>query len=366
MAWKERGNLEGFCIMEIKNKRIINGKDLCRVECEIGEKTFFMEFPQIYSEYMGDDYDACLLAALPNAMRKKENIKVNGKISYKLYHNLCNYAMNIISTMISECEPITIEVESFYYTETYCKNKGNATGLSCGVDSLCCVEDYYYTECANHKLTHVLNSTTDDNMSHDAYRKRLNNAREYASNTDLNLIDVTTNVNDFFKGIHHNYSHVFRNLSITLFFQKLFGRFYYSSTYSYKDIKIGDGELIAYADPILIPLLSTENIDFISHGCQYTRIEKTKKIMHMDLVKKHLDVCVNHKYANGSSKKLNCGKCWKCHRTMLVLDFYNLLEEYEQVFDHIRYFKRRKNRIFNKLNKSDPLSQEIIDLYSKK
>lgn len=41
MAWKERGILEGFCIMEIKNKRIINGRDLCRVECEIGEKTFF-------------------------------------------------------------------------------------------------------------------------------------------------------------------------------------------------------------------------------------------------------------------------------------------------------------------------------------
>jgi hypothetical protein len=179
----------------------------------------------------------------------------------------------------------------------------------------------------------------------------------------MKLLEVRSNVSDIIS-FGHPRIHWFRNISIVLFFQKMISKYYYASAWTYLDSKIHENCL--HPDPILIPLLSTENIEFISHGCQYTRVEKTEKIMHTDLVKTHLDVCVNHKYVNESSKKLNCGKCSKCQRTMLVLDFYNLLEEYDNAFDQIRYFKKHKNRIFKKLDKSDPLSLEIINLYSKK
>jgi hypothetical protein len=349
-------------MIEIKNKTITTNEDWCRVECSIGTKILYIEFPKIYEDYISDDYDACLLAALPDAMRKKEDIKIRGTISYKLYHNICNYAMNIISIMLPECEPIKIEADSFYYDKKH-KNDFNGTGISCGVDSFVNIQDFYFNECGNYKLTHLFNLQSDNNMTDLAFQKRLINAKDFVSNTTMKLLEVRSNVSDIIS-FGHPRIHWFRNISIVLFFQKMISKYYYASAWTYLDSKIHENCL--HPDPILIPLLSTENIEFISHGCQYTRVEKTEKIMHTDLVKTHLDVCVNHKYVNESSKKLNCGKCSKCQRTMLVLDFYNLLEEYDNAFDQIRYFKKHKNRIFKKLDKSDPLSLEIINLYSKK
>ena len=56
-------------------------------------------------------------------------------------------------------------------------------------------------------------------------------------------------------------------------------------------LKLNFSNDFAYSDPIAIPLLSTENIEFISHGCQYT--EKTLKVSNNSLNYKYLDVCVN-------------------------------------------------------------------------
>jgi len=58
------------------------------------------------------------------------------------------------------------------------------------------------------------------------------------------------------------------------------------------------------------PLWSSDNLQFISDGCQLSRLEKVRFISGSELVHKYLKVC----WENQSSD-LNCGYCEKCVRT---------------------------------------------------
>jgi hypothetical protein len=326
------------------------------------EKEMYINYNSNYKKFISSNYDGPLILALPIAMKNNEKLIIKGKISYKLFHNITNHLMKIINIMIPECNPIQIIPDEFSYGEKY-DNTAVGCGLSCGIDSLCCLEDYYFNCQENpYKLTHVTNFHAGASTNQKQYQKRLNNVIEYNKNTTLSLLDIITNftnLNDF----KHQKIHVLRNLSIPLFFQKLFCKYYYSSTYSYIDSKIKQNSYdFAYSDPITIPLLSTENMEFISHGCQYTRPQKTLKILSNPLNHKHLDICVDGKFVENTNTVLNCSTCWKCLRTLATLDHYNKLHLFKHVFSLKKYASHKKSFI-QKLNKNDPLQREIIELY---
>ncbi len=329
----------------------------------INNKEIYLKYSIEYEKYISSNYDGPLILALPIAMRNNEKLIIKGKVSYKLFHNVKHYLMKIINIMLPECKPINIEVDDFSYSKEY-NNVGVGCGLSCGIDSLCCLQDYYFdTEDNPYKLTHVTNFDAGaSGNSSTVFNKRVSNAELYCQETTLNMLKVETNftsINNF----GHQKIHVIRNLSIPLFFQKLFCKYYYSSTYSYIDSKIKSNSYdIAYGDPIVIPLLSTENIEFISHGCQYTRPEKTLKISENSLSYKYLDVCINGSFVNNSNTFLNCSTCWKCLRTLTTLDYYKKLYYYEKVFNLEKYYKI-KDKFLRNLNKNSPLENEIIELY---
>ena len=328
----------------------------------IDDNEIFLTYDINYEKYISSNYDGALILALPIAMRNNENLIVKGTVSYKLFHNVNNYLMKIINIMIPECKPINIEVDEFSYSREY-NNIGVGCGLSCGIDSLCCLQDYYFdTEDSPYKLTHVTNFHAGASGDIITFNRRLSNSELYCQETNLNMLKVETNVATFLTGNHKIY-HVFRNLSIPLFFQKLFSKYYYSSTYSYIDSKImSNSSDFAYGDPIVLPLLCTENIEFISHGCQYTRPEKTLKVSENSLSYKYLDVCINADFVKTNNTFLNCSTCWKCLRTLTTLDYYKKLHHYENVFELNKYYKE-KDKFLQTLNKNDPLQREIIELY---
>lgn len=330
----------------------------------INNKEIYLKYSIEYEKYISSNYDGPLILALPIAMRNNENLIVKGKVSYRLFHNVTHYLMKIINIMIPECKPINIEVDDFSYSKEY-NNVGVGCGLSCGIDSLCCLQDYYFdTEDSPYKLTHVTNFDAGaSGNSSTVFNKRVSNVELYCQETTLNMLKVETNftsINNF----GHQKIHVIRNLSIPLFFQKLFCKYYYSSAYSYIDSKIKLNSYdFAYGDPIVIPLLSTENIEFISHGCQYTRPQKTLKVSENSLSYKYLDVCINGSFVNNSNTFLNCSTCWKCLRTLTTLDYYKKLYYYEKVFNLEKYYKI-KDEFLRNLNKNSPLENEIIELYN--
>ena len=285
-------------------KRILKQKR-GRLECLLDDQKVFLEFNLSYLPYTTDTYDGFLVWLLPLAMKEKKDIIIQGPVSFKLYHNITNYLMKIITIIHPECELINIYPESFKYEKKF-DNNGIGAGLSCGVDSLCCFQDYYFNNFHKSiKITHACNFHVGGAVNLQQYNKRLNNVRKFVQKTDLKLLNVVTN---FQKSNEFPYStiHIFRNVPVVLCFQKLFKKYYYSSCDPYPDLKIfncNESDIyIKIYDPIIIPLLSTEETEFSLHGSQYVRNDKILKISKNHLTYNHLDVCVDSHYLMENNK----------------------------------------------------------------
>ncbi len=88
----------------------------------------------------------------------------------------------------------------------------------------------------------------------------------------------------------------------------------------------------AYADavpwgshPLVDPLWSTERTAIVSDGGEVARSEKLVRLVANDpLAQKHLRVCVHN-----DGGDFNCGRCYKCVRTMVVLHGLGLEERFD-------------------------------------
>ena len=113
-------------------------------------------------------------------------------------------------------------------------------------------------------------------------------------------------------------------------------------------------------------MFSTESIEVILHGAQYTRVDKTIIVSNNELSYNHLDVCTNGDYVkNNNSKYINCGECFKCIRTIVTLEMINKLDKYENSFN-IEKYKSHKQVYVKKyiFDKKDPFVEEIL-MYAK-
>jgi len=347
--------------MIIKDLVIKRESDKASIKCNIDNMILSFWFSIDYIDYVSENYDGILLLMLPVAMKRNEKIIIKGVISYKLYHNIVHNIMKLFSIMFEECKHyIEIDADGFSHGENY-NNIAIGCGLSCGVDSLNCLEDNFFSETGPYRITHVTNFNTGGSGTKIQYEKRVQNVNNFVKNTSLVLLNVDSNLYEI--NLDHGRYHALKNLSVVLLFQKLFKRYYYSSGFSYQDCKIFSKCLdIAYSDPILIHLFSTENLEFVSYGCQYKRNEKVLQISKQPLSYEFLDVCINGTFVEfNTERKLNCSFCSKCMRTMVVLDYCKKLDNYKKVFDLDKYYYQ-KEEYLRKLNPNDTLEKEIIDL----
>ena len=328
------------------------------IQCLLNDrKRIILKFDKKYIEYAQSTFDGFLILMLVVAMKEEEDIEINGVISRKLYHQIKKHLMPIIKTVHPTYSIVDIIVEGF--SDEIYDNNAVACGLSCGVDSLSCLEDHYFQK---KELTHVTNFYAGAYSVKDTYHNKMKNIHSFVDKTELELFIVDTNfhlINNF----EHQYFHTLRNLAIPLFFQKLFKKYYYGSSFSYRDSKmIPNSGSITSCEPILIPHLSTENLSIEMHGCQYTRVKKTQLLMHNPFSYNHLDVCVHPTYYDSTDKKLNCSKCFKCLRTLCTLDYLGYMDKYEHVFD-FEIYKKHKHNYLVELEKTNPYDRELIQLF---
>jgi len=340
-------------------KYIKNGKT--RVECVIDNvNKVLLECAPEYINFVQDTYDGFLVLMLCVAMKENKNIEIKGKVSYKLYYNIINHVMPIIKILHPNFSIIQIKVKEF--TEENYKAIGNGCGLSCGIDSLACIEDYYFKNCKSYKLTHLTNFFAGATKNRQVYENKLVNIRNYVAETDLNFLQVYTNFHKV-NNLEHQYFHTLRNLSVPLFFQKLFKRYYYSSSFAFQNSKIVPGSgSITSAEPIVVPLLSTETLELSIHGAQYSRLRKTEMVSKNLLSYKYLDVCVHPSYYESIKERINCSKCYKCLRTCCTLDYYCALDKYTDVFD-IEIYQKYKESFLKKLETTNPYDRELKSRY---
>lgn len=141
--------------------------------------------------------------------------------------------------------------------------------------------------------------------------------------------------------------------------QNLFGKYYYSSGYSFSECHLTVANSSAYSDPGTIHLFSTEKTEFLGFGGHASRPEKTRYICNYEPTSKFLNVCVS--YQPGAQ---NCSVCRKCCRTLVTLDAYGEIYRYSKVFN-IKKFNKVKNRYLFKVlrNKKNKSNKELIVLF---
>ena len=118
----------------------------------------------------------------------------------------------------------------------------------------------------------------------------------------------------FYPDVSFKHSYTVRNATVALLLQGGIGRSLHAAgTYiggPPPRFPIND---VAYFDPVLLPMMSTEAVETLWVGGNHTRAGKTLRVADLPVSWRYLDVCVRN------DRPGNCSTCKKCLRTLLTL-----------------------------------------------
>lgn len=305
-----------------------------------------------YSNFLASEgYDPFFLFGVYIAMYLGEDLHIKGKISEKLFDNFQRYIKRILLDWKTELKNVNISCEGFVNN----KYGGQYIGasISAGIDSLSTIYDRFIMEDnKKRKISHLfyfncgMNGSYYDKDTYERFIVRSSKMKDAAREIDLPVVEVDTNLHSF-SCVLPNGTWTMQHLGIyacILALQKGLNKYYIASTLEYEEYHSlqerneRKKDMGIYAEPYLLPLVRTENIEIELSGSQYTRIEKTELISDWKFAQKYLNVC-NIPLTDGR----NCCVCEKCFRTMIPLYAFGKLDKFEKVFDlnkfNDNYFK---------------------------
>lgn len=356
--------------MELKDLELAELPDQARIQCRYtaGGKTgtLWYSVGRQHGNKLGTDrYDGFLVGLLLKAMELGEDIEVHGGISTRLHFNLTHYYMSILSQVIPSLKPIRIHAGLLAPAANVPAPGGVGSGFSAGIDSFAVLHDHYIKESRpGYRITHLLFNNVGSHGDRDftaartLFHQRHEAVRGYPAELGLEFIKVDSNLSDILC-MDFERTHTPRNLSVALLFQNLFSRYYYASTFQYRDCFVGETFDMAFTDPFAVHLLSTETLDCLSTGSQLSRVEKTRNVAAVPGAERWLNVCTQVK-AGGR----NCSSCVKCCRTLMTLELLGKLDAFAGVFD-LGLWNRLRNRYVSTQVldrwRALPLTREIRD-----
>lgn len=289
--------------------------------------------------------DAFVIGCLLPAMKLGKDIMVKGAMSSRLYYNLRHLLIATLREYLPNAQAISINAERLL-TSYADRAHGVLAGFSGGVDSFCNYYDHSHDRAPpEFHLTHFLYNNVGshgqcgperDYAVFDAHAAAI---KRFADQEGKPLITVNSNL-DAVIGMDFQLTHTIRNVAVALLLQKAASKFLYPSCSQIRYTEVKPSHDIAGLDPIILPLLSTERMDCIASGGQYTRTEKAVRVANIPTSWTFLDVCVEPYKAKPGT--INCSVCWKCMRTQLTFDVIGKLDHYRDVFD-IRSYQLYKN-----------------------
>jgi hypothetical protein len=350
-------NLNDYKIIKLENNQT-------KVSIKINDKELYYVFNSDLNNYVTDSYDTFLIGILIYAMYYNLDINIDGSISEKLYNNLTRELIPIINHCYDKLNIIQIKPKNL--VSNYYDSKETGFGLSCGIDSLCTLEDVYFKQPIDSlKATYACNFHSGGSDNIEQYRLRLLHVTNFLNNTKLKLLSIESNISDYvIPYFDHEKIHAFKTISFVYLFQKLFKRFYIASGLTYNETRIMKNPVsFGWIEGVIIPLLSTESLEICLHGNKYSRVEKTNIISKNSLYDNYIDVCIK---TDKNSKYLNCGSCFKCIRTLITLEHFTDIKRYSNIFNLTNYYKNKNNYI-KKLNpKLLALDAQLVKLIKNK
>ena len=301
-------------------------------------RTLWFEVESEYDECLcAERIDGFLVALLPFAMIKNLNIRSEGHVSERLLYQLQTILLPSLSANISEFHSIGIDAKSD--GRVLESKNGVGTALTCGVDSFYTILKHMNTGTKGFDLTHltyfnIMNSQLwqiyGEDSSRDFSNARIDYVKPAVEELRLKLVTVDSNFDTFYHDFELTSTNTFRVLGTVLALQKLFGKYYWSSGYTFSQFEFSI-DSISLFDLLSVQCISNENTTFYSTGSEVTRLEKTTYISDFPITYKYLNVCWYRLY--------NCNECDKCQRTMVALYALGKLDLYGKVFDVKKFYQ---------------------------
>lgn len=326
-------------------------------------RVLYYEVDAEYAQYLNyEKVDCFVLGLLHNCMNTKMNIKCEAPVSEQLLFQLRNYYIPVISKHMSNLFYIEIEAEEISEINTL--GSAVATGNSGGVDSFYTIVKYL-NEKGSFKLTHLLfnNISTEDDDEERIRRwfeKEEKEKKQIANELGIKAIGMYSNLYSFYASHYiYNYYYAAQYISAPYALDKLIGKYYYSSSYAFSDFTIEPKKMTdgSNFDLLALDCFSTNILKVYSTGAETGRVDKTIAIAKNNVANRHLQVCAveqNKQYNDAGVivKKLNCGCCRKCSRTITTLYSIGQLEKFNLVFD-LSHFNNNKDKFIGRELASD-------------
>ena len=333
------------------------------------EKTIWFSVKNENADFFSTKvYDPFLLVPYYAAMRYGQDLKICGKVSAKLYHNLINYIQQIFLDFSDELRPVKLEVEGFDTVEQNGTLIG--AGFSCGVDSLSTVYDHFVKETVpGYKINSLFlfncggNGYIEKESTRKLFQARYERNKKAADELGLPLYQVESNLHAY-TGVMGIYALTFlSNWSCILSQQMKVKKFYVAGCFSFEEYityhkKYKNHDLDGFGGMYLVPRIQTETLELIYDGVQHRRSEKANNIAYWEIAQKYISVCLRE-----DEIAENCSNCEKCLRTLTPIDTLCKLDEFAQVFDLQEYKKHRYHYLCEQVTMyhKNPFSKDNVD-----
>ena len=321
--------VESIAVTDKKNKRRVS----CAVSDGLQERVLWYEVEGVPVDVAFDSADAFFGPCLLLAIKNDKDIHYKVPISESIAGHAEDIGFIIASQLGKSKSPKV-------YIEDVCNLKrvaqGGVAGFSSGVDSWYTLKQWRlcYRYQAK-KISHLVVNNVGAVNTSSKLESICDRAKAVCEDFGLGFVRVHSNMEEFLR-MNFQRTHTVRNAAAAHLFTPIADTFYYSASEAYGDFGVFEADAMGYADPILLPLLSSDAMDLKSSGAGASRAEKTREIIDIPGVGNRLDICVRSSY---KGPKINCGTCWKCIRTGLVLEALGALEKFENCFD-IDAYKR--------------------------
>ena len=332
-------------------------------------KVLYYEVEDEYAKYLSYEKSDCfVLGLLHNCMNQKCDISCEAPVSEQLLFQLKNYYIPILSKNMPDLFFIEIDAEGVL---SFDKSEGAvATGNSGGVDSFYTIVKHM-NESGSYKLTHLLfNNISTEERIRQWFNKEEMEKKKIAEELGLKAISLYSNLYSFYEShFIYNYYYAAQYISAPYALDKLINKYYYSSSYSFTDFTINHKKMTdgSNFDLLALDCFSTDRLKVYSTGAETGRIDKTMIISDNMVVNRHLQVCAveQNKQYNESGvivRKLNCGCCRKCARTITTLYAIGKLEKFHDIFE-LEQFNNDKDKYIGCELASDlyEFSNELTD-----
>lgn len=338
---------------------------------KINEEIFY-KVENAYGQYLTNEVcDAFVVGCLLPAALYNEDIVVEGAISERLFYNISNSILYILSFIYGS----KVQLKAKEIVAPVYNAEGVGCGCSLGVDSFAAMLQHLpnMTNKENevpdtYKITHLTYFNVgamgyvDLDKAKQSYEKDIQMVYSFAKEVNLPVVRLESNFSLLYKDFDFDASGDMRNFSAALSLQKLFGKYLYGSSFPIIDFKFDKGQT-GYYESLLAPMLSTNNTEIIIANPDMSRIDKTKYIIDNELTKKYLYVCwkelIANRWPNSEIAKIkdqyqNCTRCDKCKRTLLALELLGGIDGFENIFD-VSYWNKVKSQYIAKVifNKND-------------